>query len=83
MTISSVFYITVSHKQNTDIAFSNHVFYSRYLRLCAHRMTLLSISREENSWIIFRGLRAVNRSEKSTCSSLESMGRSNTTVSIP
>ena len=45
-------------------------------------MILLSMSMEEKSWMILRGLRVEKRREKSTCSSLESRGRSKVTVSM-
>ena len=46
-------------------------------------MTRLSMSMEEKSWMILRGGRVEKRIEKSTCSSRESKGRVNVTVSIP
>ena len=45
-------------------------------------MTRLSMSMEEKSWMILRGGRVEKRIEKSTCSSRESKGRVNVTVSI-
>ena len=46
-------------------------------------MILLSMSMEENTWMIFLGGRERKRREKSTCSSLESKGRVKVTVSNP
>ena len=63
------------------------------MRACAHpvvrlrevavKMTRLSMSKEEKSWMILRCERVEKRRLKSTCSSRESIGLLKVNVSIP